>query len=54
MATNNLMEQFTNQVVMHDEPLITKVSKLKHVNKVVVEQNFQPEKVVYLNYVAPW
>jgi hypothetical protein len=39
---------------MHDEPPIAKVSKLKHVNKVVVQQNFQLEKVVYLNYVAPW
>jgi hypothetical protein len=37
---------------MHDEPLMTKVSK--HVNKVVVQQNFQPKKVVYVNYVAPW
>jgi hypothetical protein len=39
---------------MHDEPPITKVSRLKHVNKVVAQQNLQPSKVVYLNYVAPW
>lgn len=28
--------------------------KLKHVNKVVIQQHLQLEKVVYLNYVAPW
>jgi hypothetical protein len=39
---------------MHDEPPITKVSKLKLVKKVAIQQNFQPKKVVYLNYVAPW
>jgi hypothetical protein len=28
--------------------------KLKHVNKVAIQQIFQLEKVAYLNYVAPW
>jgi hypothetical protein len=27
---------------------------LKHVNKVVIQQIFELEKIVYLNYVAPW
>jgi hypothetical protein len=38
---------------MHDEPPITKVLELKHFNKVPIQQNFQPKKVVCLNYVAP-
>jgi len=39
---------------MHDEPPLTKVLELKHVNKLTIQPIFQHEKVVYLKYVAQW
>jgi hypothetical protein len=40
MIANNLMEQFTNQAIIHDKPLVTRVLKLPQVNEMGVQQIF--------------
>jgi hypothetical protein len=54
MIANNLMEQFTNQAIIHDKPLVTRVLKLPQVvNEMGVHQIFQLEEVVYPTSIAP-
>jgi len=48
------MEQFTNQVIIHDKPLVKKALKLPQVIEMGVQQIFQLEKVVYPTSIAPW
>jgi len=54
MIANNLMEQFTNKVIIHDKPLVKRGLKLPQVNEMGVQQIFQLEKVVYPTSIAPW
>jgi len=48
------MEQFTNQAIIHDKPLVTRVLKLPQVSEMGVQQIFQLEEVVYPTSIAPW
>ncbi len=54
MIASNLMEQFTNQAIIHDKPLVTRVLKLPQVSEMGVQQIFQLEEVVYPTSIAPW
>ncbi len=47
------MEQFTNQAIIHDKPLVTRILKLPQVNEMGVQQIFQLEEVVFPTSIAP-
>jgi hypothetical protein len=47
------MEQFTNQAINHDKPLVTRVLELPHVSEMGVQQIFQLEEVIYPTLIAP-